>query len=214
MKRFLIFSFVISCFFINAKFLNANCDDLQTKSKKIKVYNESIAPKSDSEGPKMGVNIENLTEDFYVVITNDFNNKETIVKYSDTNNGNYWYKSPNVYKNVKVIVKVYSDLCESSNSLRSYEATTDVFNQYYYMNICQNNLDLEMCKPFVDNENLDKDEFKEKIEEDIKIRDTSFLDVIWKFIKKYYLYILAPFTLISVIYLTRIILIKRRKLNE
>ena len=140
------------------------------------MFNESVAPKDDSKNPKMGINIQNLTEDMYVVITNSQNDKSLTVKYEDTDNGSYWFKSPNVYKNVKVTVKVYSNdsnVCSATDTIKTFEATTDIFNQYYYTNICQNNLDLDECKPFVSNEGIERNEFKDKIDKSIEIRDMT-----------------------------------------
>lgn len=217
MKKLMILCFVLFSFFYSINLLNADCEDLISKSKNVKVYKESIAPKSDKENPTIGVRIENITDDYYVKITNDVNDKEVTIKYSDTENGTYFFKSPNVYKNVKVNVNLYSsnnNVCNSTDSLVNFEVSTDVFNQYYYLNICQNNLDLDMCKPFQNNEELNKEEFVKKIEDDIRVRDMSIFERVWEFIKDYYLYALVPFILLSLIFIIRIVLLKRGKKTD
>lgn len=219
MKKYVFCLVVFSLFFININFLNADCENLIKESENVKVLKvERFPDPKTSENPYdsfIGLSISGLSESLYAVISNDFNDTKVTVKFSDLVDGKYDYPSPNINRVVNYVVSIYSsDEGCSGDTLKNFKVKTEVFNEYYYSTLCQNNPDLDLCKPMLDNSEILPSEFEKKIEDAIAYRDRTTMQKLWDFVKSYYLFALVPFLIISIIFIVRIIILKRGKKDE
>lgn len=220
MKKYSILLIIFSIFFADINFLNADCENLIKEASKVKVFRtlEFPDPKSseDSYNSFIGISIENLSENLYAEITNDYNDAKVVVKLEDLVDGEYKYPSPNIRRNVKYTVSIYSndESCTSKDVIKSFNAETNIFNEYYYTTMCQDNPDLEICQPILDNSDITPTEFENRFKDAIAYRDRTFFQKVIDFIKDYYLYALIPFLIISLVFIIRIVLLRRSGKNE
>lgn len=219
MKKYCLISFVLVCFFVNLIFVNADCEGVVKAADKIKVNRVEEFPSEDDEdlySAFMGLEISNIPDNLYVVISNDYNNDTVTVNSEDLVNGVYRYPAPYIYKSVNYDVKVYSkdESCTSSDSVKSFDASTRIINEYFFHNKCLDNRDLEMCQPVLNDENVSVTEFNKQIDEAIRLKNRNFFEKVWDFLRDYYLYIVVPILLISAVGITRIVILKRGKRHE
>lgn len=219
MKKYLFVSFLLFLFLVNIQFVKADCESAIKDSEKIKVSRiEEFSSGDDDDLYKsyIGLEISNIPDNLYVVITNDYNSDSVTINSSDLVDGVYRYPAPYIYRIVNYKVNVYSkdESCTSTDSIRVFDVSTRIVNEYFFHNKCLDNRDLEICQPVLDSENVSTTEFNKQIDEAIRLRDRTFIERVWDFFKTYYLYILIPFLLISIISIVRIVILKRRQKNE
>lgn len=198
---------------MNFSILNATSDEEclieYNDAMNVVAYTENSV--EDDSSVLIQVKVENMTENTYVSIVNDYDNTIRNYYYSDTVNGVLTVNSPNIYKKVKYIVKVYTkdQDCES-DAVTTYDLITDMFNIYYRYEICNvEGTFIEMCSMFYDTSNMNEDEFLEEAKKEIDYLNRSTFTKIMDFIKEYYLFIIIPILLISGFYIYRIIILKR-----
>ena len=225
MKRYfvLLLSLIFSLFFVNMQLLSADCEDMIKEADKIKVFKMTRIPKYEEiegEGTEndflIGVRIEGLNERIYAKVSNDYDDKIVTLNQDNLKDGVAEVSSPYIYKSVKMTVSFYSsdESCNVTDALKVINIDTDIFNEFYYYKVCNENPDLEVCAPTYDNSKYNEDTFKEMVDELIEERDKTILDKTLDFFKEYYLFILIPILLISVIFIVRIVLLKRGMKNE
>ena len=218
MKKYFVFLVIFVTFFISTQFLKADCESAIKEAENIKVSKivripDSMPGEGNDNDFLIGVSIENMSNDFYAVVTNNYNSEEVTVKAEDMVDGVALVSTPYIYKSVKMNVKIYSnnsDKCSSTDALIGVDVDSGVFNKYYYTWICQENRDLELCEPTKETDDIKETDFKEQIEKKIEEKNKNLIDRLLDFLKKYYLFIICPILIISFVYIVRIIILKRR----
>lgn len=100
--------------------------------------------------PSIDFSIYNITSDVFLKITNDFNQDETIVTYSKTNNGKYSFSTDEMFEKRTYYIEVFSNLdsCKA-DSIKSITLKKPYYNQNAKFNICIENPDVPMCKKYI-----------------------------------------------------------------
>lgn len=165
---------------------------------------EDTGEVSEFTGYLGSINIYNLTENLYAVISNG-SAKKTVNYSADTNGINKVSTgSMNVLKNYTVSIYPSDTKC-GKTSLREFQVTIPIENPYYKMQICTENPDYFYCTQFLNIENISRDDFtkgineyinKKKSEEEEK-RHEGILDTATTFMKKHWLVILISALLIA-----------------
>ncbi len=220
MKKYSLLLAMLLCFFVSTIKPEASCTDMAKEAEKIVVRKENYVPDEleyDEKGiviptTFVGIAIDKMTEDFYAVVTSDEDDDVITIRYADTENGFYKIQSHNYYRNVNFEVKFYSTdstKCNSTDAIRKVDIQNDILNQYLYTNKCIEEPSLEICGKFKNTNKLDVGKFEEEFDKQLEEKNKSVFDKLLDFVKNYWIFILVPIVIISVIYITRIILIKR-----
>ena len=165
---------------------------------------EDTGEVSEFTGYLGSINIYNLTENLYAVISNG-SAKKTVNYSADTNGVNKVSTgSMNVLKNYTISIYPSDTKC-GKTSLREFQVTIPIENPYYKMQICTENPDYFYCTQFLNIENISRDDFtkgineyinKKKSEEEEK-RHEGMLNTATSFMKKHWLVILISVLLIA-----------------
>ena len=115
------------------------------------------------------INVLNLTENMYAVITNDFDNTELTYNYSDTNNGNIAIEWDNMMDLAKYTIKIYASNNTNCTDtlLRTIYVSLPRYNDYSSYAQCDKVPDYYLCQKYVTYDKVDFVEFDEKIRAEI-----------------------------------------------
>lgn len=203
-KIYLLFTLLSLCI-INVYSLNASCEEEADY-----IDYELMYIDNEEEGLVARSIIYDIEDDLYIKVTNDFDNKTVTYTSSNKNDSGFIvFDSPSTFKKVKFLIDVYSnDETCNDRKLRTIRYVTKKYNEYSSNSLCDGLSDkLEICDSFYDSDNLTLEEFTNTINK--YNEDNSFLG----YVKRYYLYVLIPILLISIIYIIRITILRRRKKN-
>lgn len=219
MKRILLIISIISincCFF---PIVNADCNDL-TSVKEIADKIEIVYDRKDvsvEKNPVTGeeysihdiydVTIKNITKEVYVVVNGNMDDRITYSRTDSNNNFTYTkYGDLTVYS-------VYSTECDVL--LREIELYTPKFNDYSQNEECEGfaGKTLKICTEWIEKEDLNYFE---------SLDDTMFLEEvnkekskvsfkIYEFLEGTFLYIVCPIIIVGVVFVVRLIIIKKRR---
>lgn len=206
MKKLII---LIVSFIIGINILNADCSLYEEYASYVDYSTFSYY---NSEEINTKIEIYNLSNNLYIEVRNSYNNDKDTYKFEDTNEGYLTFNTKTVVESINYEVKVYTTDSSCANKvLKTMTFTTPKYNPHITSSVCKGYYDkIEYCDPFYDIKDMDLDEFNKLVEEEIvKIKESEM--TISDYIKKYYLYALIPFSVVTGIYVTRIILVKRRK---
>lgn len=206
MKKIIMF---IVTFIIGINVLNADCSDYEEIAKDIS-YN--VLSYFNTEDVNTRIDVNNLPSDMYLEVRNSFNSDKDIYKYEDTDSGNFFFYTKTVHRKINYEIRVYTTDASCPNKvLRTIKFTTPKYNPHITSDLCVGYYDkVKYCDAFYDIKDMDLDKFNKLVSEEIskiKVENMTTLD----YIKKYYLFALIPFLIISGIYITKIVLVKRRK---
>lgn len=140
------------------------------------------------------INILNLTDSYYMVITNNNNSDSVTINYSDTDNGKYMYR----WENLKKVTTFTFSVFTSSNTecpdekIRIFYLTTPRYNEFYSRDICENYKNESICQKYVTFGEITDSNFmskidnlnKKSIEDGKKEEPKSWYDNIINFIDK------------------------------
>ncbi len=122
--------------------------------------------------PNILIDVYNITDDIFIIATNDKNDTKKVIIYDDSNNGVY---KLDTYENLSSIVtytfNIYAknNLCKGEK-LRTVDFIKPISNTYYQLDVCKENLDIPFCARFV----TEIPSFDSTVEEYIKkYRETS-----------------------------------------
>lgn len=229
MKKGVLLGLIIFSSFVFYLKVDADCSIVKADANNITVSTEKSIEKvhipdennegydEDYEIVKVYTVISNLKEGMSVKVTNDYNNEELNLSYSDSENGVLKIESPTIYRRVNVKVNVYgsSEVCDEV--VKEETITTESYNTYTNSDKCVNNKDLEVCDPFYDANKKTPEEFEKLVKEERKKIDEAnktFVDKALESLSKYWIFILIPVLVIIVVFVVRIIILKRGKNNE
>ena len=127
---------------------------------------------SEFTGYLGSINIYNLTENLYAVISNGKAKK--IVNYAEAKDGvnKISTGSMNMLKNYTISIYPVNTRC-GKTSLKDLQVTVPIENHYYKMQICSENPDYFYCSQFLNIENISRDDFVEGIKEYINKKNSE-----------------------------------------
>jgi len=225
-----IITFFILMFLINIDVTNAACSNedkmsLNTKAANIKA---SYEIKEEYFGNEyrghteywFDISIMNVSEEFYITVTNDYDKTTQTYRSSDTVNGIITFKWDKVSEVTNLTIKAYTS--NSTNcpdeSMKTLYLTLPRYNTFSNRAICEDYPDHDYCQKFVTFKEIDESTFitkitekieKEEIKEEEKNedKDINLMDKIINFVDDYKVFILGGLVLILVI----IIFIAKKK---
>lgn len=188
--------------------LEASCNDSQMLANDIEY---SIFESYDYDDVKSEVEFYGLSDELYLEVTNDYNDDVDVYTKDNFTDGVLVIQSKTVTEKINYSAKVYTTDTSCSNKiLRNINFSTNKYNIFVSNEVCNDRYDtIKYCNPFYDVKDMSLTEFINLVNE-----EAAKLDVHYTFkdyVKMYYLYVLIPFLVISIVYIVRIIIFKRRK---
>ena len=156
----------------NTKCNNDDASKIKNAAEKVKIsykvekVNAGTAIDLDAEGmPEVDlydygfvVSIQNITEDIYVVVKNDYSDDVFTYHYSDTENGTKVFQS---FANDDSVTFTFEIKSENENCkdevYRKVSLTTPIYNGYSEMEFCKDKDNLDICKQFTVDKITDDD---------------------------------------------------------
>lgn len=193
---------------VNQLYADEVCDSLKDEADAITVEEKDF---TDEDGAKIRIIVNGMTANTYITYIDDFNNESITYFYADSEDGMISIPTPNIYRNNKIVINTYiTDNCYNE-SVKTFNITTERFNEYSKYIVCEENPKLKVCNPFYDTSKLNEEEFLNKAEEERQfIKDNSILGIA----KRYGIYFIAPIILIGGYYIIKINKVKRGKNEE
>lgn len=210
MKK-ILFVIFISCLFI-CKVNAETCDDKYlVDASKVKV--EAVA--NVEGGLYYKIVISNITPNIYVQVHED--DEDTTTKYTNGSASDgvitiyQWY----VYDKVNYVIKVFAEDENCKEPLKVLTVSTNKVNKNYSYEVCKENPEYYKCEAFYEPStkediNQTEEEFLEEINKYAEIKNETLTEKIIRLVKEYYLYVLIPFGVISIVYIILIIIYKRK----
>ncbi len=213
LKKKLLF-LIIMCI-TGMSVLNADCEEAMEEGKYLIYFvDKAIDTSYDNI-----LNIYMPKDVVYFKVKNDFNNENKTYTSIDKDDSNLIkIKAPTNYENIKYTIEVYyADASCGVEPINTYTVETGKYNALSDMKICWDKLYLDVCDTNYDEKQIEKYKDVKTEEELTKIvnkqlkeynrANTKPIDVV----KKYYLYVLIPFLIVSCYYIPKIIIAKRKK---
>ncbi len=141
------------------------------------------------QGPTYYINFKNLTDDMYIVISNDANKyyetattEETISSDKFTN-GSYKYQTISIDFKINYTIKIYKS--SSQCLILSKEVTGPIYNQYLNtkQNICEKIPKYENCSQIWLKDQINEDEFYNKALKYADANEKNIKDLVPDYIK-------------------------------
>lgn len=156
--------------------------------------------------PEFKISIYNLTDDLYVMQTNELTKEVTYIYNNMTTNGVYTLIDPDLQNIVTYTYKVLSNLkaCEGE-ALRTYTIKKPKENWFASLLACQGYADLPYCKPYITEElnNITESDLSRLIEDHLATetidpnKNKDDQNNILTFFKNYWLYTLIGVVLVA-----------------
>lgn len=124
-----------------------------------------------STSDALQVNILNLTENVYAVVTNNYNDEELIYRYSDTDNGNVAIVWETLSELVTFTIKIYSSDATgcADTLLRTLRVSLPRYNDYAATySLCKQVPDYYLCQRYVYYDEVSFGEFIERVTAEIE----------------------------------------------
>lgn len=176
-----------------------------------------------SENDYIQINVLNLTENMYAVITNDYDDTELIYQYADTNNGNIAIEWNNMMDLARYTIKIYASSntgCEDT-LLRTLYVSLPRYNDYSTYAQCDKVPDYYLCQRYVTYDYVDFVEFDEKIraeiervenEEQAETENDTWYEKVGNFISEHKTaFIIGGITIVVIAGITVTIIVVRRR---
>ncbi len=212
MKKIFNFVFVSLLLVIGMTNLSATCEEDKENAEYIYYY---IAPYIKDDKVNFIAEVGGLSDSMYVTIYNSLTDETNTYRYGDEIrvDDRITYNLENVNKAFNYDIKVYSSECSSDEVLSSKEFEYDgVINKYMDNEVCLDSNTIyksDLCNPYTDTSKMTEEEFVKKVKGQIKSYDRN--GKVWDIIKKYYLFVLIPVVLITLFFIVRIFIVKRKR---
>lgn len=217
MKKFTLLLFLFFSFSINA-LAESTCSyseqaELLNKATNVKASYEINTEKvkfvdMETDVDYFNITITNVTDEFYVVISNDYNSSKKTLYDFEAENGLLNYKWNNIDKVTNFTIEVYASgktNC-AGEKYKTLYVQTPRFNEYYDREICEDLTDFYLCQKYITSSLITEDKFFEQIAsyeagkidkkgEDIDTR--NIFDKAFDFIKDNKWYILGGIVVIT-----------------
>lgn len=191
MKKLKAFGFALLLFFTSSVYVNAACDatetnELNSLATNVNVDYEVLEGKlnPDEFTPPDGLTdeeleefvgtysyyriyISNVTEDLYVVVTNELNGQSTTYTYENSNNGVITIDYDNMLSITNFTITVYSSSKTNCPDTKLYTTylVTPMFNEYSTLEMCDGYEDFYLCHDFLKVPSVGFDKFLELLNE-------------------------------------------------
>lgn len=210
---------------LNALASNVNAD--YTVSKRITVIEGTDSMGNDLsqeiEENYFVINVYNLTEDIYIVVTNSYNKASNTYKVSDAKDGIISFEAPTNGNTVEFTIKVYTTNTEcSSNALRTFTVRSPMVNPFMRYEVCNEVPDFYLCQEYLTSDfditdsqffervNAYKETQKEKEKESENSGDDGFFSRVASFISSYWPFLVGGIVILGAI-ITVIVIIRVRR---
>lgn len=182
-KILLVFSFILMISFNNV--WAATCDNTEMKKLNAVASNIKVSYEVETktvenanyevDGGKKTISVNtiivdiyNITDDIFIIVSNNANSDKKTITYADTENGKYkfdTYSVSNIVVTYTFDIYAKNEPCKP-RKLKSLEFVKPVENPYHYTEECKKNLDIPFCAQFVTeiDQNVDIYNIKEDIE--------------------------------------------------
>ncbi len=137
--------------------------------------------------------INNLTENLYITVYNNYTDKTDTYTYQDSDNGTISFDNNDILQLVKYTITVYSSSNTNCPDTQLYitDLTTPRYNYYYYDSVCNDAKDFYLCQEYLTIDFIDYTTFKksvndyleglidtngEEVEKQVSVVKTSFWD--------------------------------------
>ena len=164
LKR-IVFIVFMTMIFLNK--VNATCtyeekQELSEESKTINAYFEA-----DVSNNIFKFNLVNLSENLYVVLSNDINDTKYTIYGLDLKDGNYSYDEPEINKSGTYTLNIYSNKGECvGENISSRRIKKGVINKFAKQDVCKGLEEYYYCNSVLNTEiNISDDEVYKKIED-------------------------------------------------
>lgn len=237
-KILLVFSFILMISFNNV--WAATCDNTEMKklnavASNVKVSYEVETKTVENENykidggsptmevPNIIIDIYNITDDIFIIASNNINSSKKTIVYADTDNGKYkldTFDNFNALGTYTFDIYAKNEPCKP-RKLKSIEFVKPIENPFYRTEECKNNLDIPFCTQFVTeiNQNVDIFNIKEEIANyrksstnkvTTKTDGTTGNNEVIEFVKDNKYYLIGSIILISGVVITVVVIKKRR----
>lgn len=192
MKKTRVLIFALMMFMIGGKNVYAVCDATETNTlnslaanvgRSYEVVEREVSSEEANATPPDGLTIEeyenyvfvrkffrihitNITEELYVVVTNENTGEERTFNYSDTDNGNVYFDERVGTEIVNYTIDIYSSDITNCRDQRLYTQylTTPMYNLNSESSLCDGIEDFYLCHEYL-SVNVDFSDFINKTEE-------------------------------------------------
>lgn len=208
MKKFLAVLIMATLFLIPQVYAEESCSykdeaDLREKASNIKadyeIKEEVISPGTSDTAPAIGyyftISVTNITEEFYVEVTNNYNGDKKLLSYNEEDNGIATFDWKVSSKITDFTFKVYTTTGNKCNGivLNTFHLITPRYNRFYEM--CSYEFpDYSLCQKFVTFKEMDLNTFDKSLvayreslkkAEEEKEKKKTFIGKIASFVDNY-----------------------------
>ena len=192
MKKIRVLIFTLMLFMIGGKYVYAACDATEMNTlnslaanvgKSYEVIEREVSSEEANATPPDGLTIEeyenyvfvrkffriyitNITEELYVVVTNENTGEEKTFNYADTDNGSVYFDERVGTEIVNYTIDIYSSDITNCRDQRLYTQylTTPMYNLNSESGLCEGIEDFYLCHEYL-SVDVDFTNFMEKTEE-------------------------------------------------
>lgn len=192
MKKTRVLIFALMMFMIGGKYVYAVCDATETNTlnslaanvgRSYEIITKELTKEETSFEPPGGITVEeynnflfevdyfriyitNITEELYVVVTNENTGEERTFNYSDTDNGTAMFEEMVKTEIVNYTIEIYSSDITNCRDQRLYTQylTTPMYNTASESSFCTGIEDFYMCHEYL-SVDVDFTNFMERTEE-------------------------------------------------
>lgn len=174
---------------------NAIKIDYEEKSETVHV-NEN-GEEFDAEKSWLEISLYNVTNNFSLQISNDYNSDKLTVVNSMVTDGKYTFKDYNYNKIIKYKIEVYNNNDCDMYLVKTINYTKPMLNPNYYYQVCEENPGVNICKKFITNSKLiynmgiGLDEAIKENKKNSSNIDDNEEEIKKNFWQKYYIYIIS-----------------------
>lgn len=103
--------------------------------------------------PSLYINIYNISKEFMLEISNDYNSEQINILSSNFNEGKYSFQDFDINKIINYEIKVYnnSDICDNY-VVKTIKYKKPMINPNYTYDICKENQEISFCSKYITNE--------------------------------------------------------------
>lgn len=179
-------------------------------------YDEENTDELDWSYNYFNINLLNLTEDFYAVITNNVNDTKLTVNYSDTSDKIYTFMHETLSEVTSYTIKIYASSntnCEDT-VLTTLYLVVPKYNRFSTLGLCTGNEDAAVCQKYTTVTTYTESYVLEKLISGSTVEESEDLEEnensVFEFFESnyvYVLYVIAGGIIIGVL----VVFIKRKR---
>ena len=165
----------------------------------------------------MQINLMNLSKELYIVVSNDINDDEFIIRYEDTNNGVYDFSHLDLSDVMTYTFRVYatSESVCADEEVGIFYLSLPKYNQFYQSAVCEGLEDTKYCQKYTTIKNLTEGQIYSYIEngDDVstdKDKNNDDKNIILEFLENNYIYIIVGVAIIAVAGCASVVIIRKR----